>query len=152
MDVKPESAAKTLVRIEVLAMQGLVRAVLLFLFGACTIPAVPVILAITRWRQMQAAWWKKAVRIPAWGLVGMLLGVAAPFVAFWRGIADTGHMAVREWKGRWRNGIAKYLDGRPMVIPTLEQQQRLEAAITRGVIADYNAEARRHGQGIPPVD
>ena len=152
MDTIPESAARTLVRIEVLVLQGITRAVLLFCIGVLVMPIAPFVVTIARFGYAKMPWWKRFLMLPLWLLLGFVLAVIAPFTALWKGLSETRAIAVVEWKQRWRNGTAKHLDGRPMVIPTPEEERQLDVAITKSVIDDYNDEARRHGQGIPPVD
>ena len=152
MDTIPESAATTLVRIEVIVLQGILRAVLLAVAGIVLMPIAPFVVTVMRFRVAKMPWWKRLLMLPLWFVQGFLLAFIAPFSALWRGLADTIGIAAVEWRERWRNGIAKYPDGRPMSIPTPEQERLTDVAITQSVIEDYNAEAREHGQGIPPVD
>lgn len=152
MDTIPESAATTLVRIEVIVLQGILRAVLLAVAGIVLMPIAPFVVTVMRFRVAKMPWWKRILMLPLWFVLGILLAVIAPFSALWRGLSDTIGIAAVEWRERWRNGIAKYPDGSPMPIPTVEQERLVDVAITKSVIEDYNEEARQHGQGIPPID
>ena len=152
MDTIPESAATTLVRIEVIVLQGILRAVLLSVAGIVLMPIAPFVVTVMRFRVAKMPWWWRTLMIPYWFSLGILLAVIAPFSALWRGLSDTIGIAAVEWRERWRNGVAKYPDGRPMLIPTVEQERLVDVAITKSVIEDYNEEARQHGQGIPPID
>lgn len=152
MDTMPESAARTLVRIEVIVLQGILRAVLLSALAILLMPIAPFVVTIARFGYARMPWWKRLLMLPLWILLGIVLSVMAPFTSLWRGLTDTIGIAAVEWRERWRNGIAKYPDGRPMVIPTPEHERIVDVAITKSVIEDYNDEARQHGQGIPPVD
>ena len=152
MDTIPESAATTLVRIEVIVLQGILRAVLLSVAGIVLMPIAPFVVTVMRFRVAKMPWWWRTLMIPYWFSLGILLAVIAPFSALWRGLSDTMGIAAVEWRERWRNGTAKYPDGRPMLIPTVEQERLVDVAITKSVIEDYNEEARQHGQGIPPID
>ena len=152
MDTIPESAATTLVRIEVIVIQGILRAVLLAVAGIVLMPIAPFVVTVMRFRVAKMPWWWRTLMIPYWLSLRILLAVMAPFSALWRGLADTIGIAAVEWRERWRNGIAKYPDGSPMLIPTVEQERLVDVAITKSVIEDYNEEARQHGQGIPPID
>ena len=153
MDCRNESAATTLVRIEALVLQGWARAVVLCILGFVTMPIAPFALTCVRYVGARGTmpWWKRILFCPLWFLLGVVLALAAPFVALYNGIAMTKTIAVVEWAERWRCGTMRRPDGRSMVIPGDEEMRLFDVAITRSVIEDYNEEARQHGQGIPPV-
>lgn len=150
MDTIPESAATTLVRIEVLVLQGVLRTAILSASGVLLIPFAPFLMLLVRCRDSGLPWWKRGLMLPFWFIIGFLIALMAPFSALWKGLADTARIVCVEWTERWRNGTAKYPDGRQMLIPTAFHEHLVDVAITKGVIADYNQEARQHGQGIPP--
>lgn len=152
MDTIPESAATTLVRIAVLVLQGITRAVLLAMLAIVLIPIAPFIVTVARFRHSDLTWWKKSLMLPIWFVIGTLISVLSPFSTFWRGLQETRVISVVEWRERWRNGTAKTPDGKPMHIPTPEEERLFDVAITKSVIDDYNEEARMHGQGIPIAD
>lgn len=152
MDTKPESAAVSFVRIQALVMQGILRSVILAAIDIVLIPITLFALAFSKIVSPTIPWWKKLVMLPVWMVLGVLIAVISPFRALLNGIRDTYWIAKVEWKERWRNGTAKFPDGRPMIIPTPGQERMVEVSITKSVIEDYNEEARQHGQGIPPID
>ena len=154
MDCIQESAARSLVRIEVLVLQGIARAVTLFAIGLLTMPIMPFVSLSSEWRLSKnlMPWWKRILYTPLWLALGCVVAVVSPFGVLYNGLKETKAIAKVEWKERWRYGTAKRPDGSPMNIPTPEEVRLLDVAITKGVIEDYNAEARMHGQGIPPVE
>ena len=74
--------------------------------------------------------------IPYWLSLGIVLSALAPLSVLWRGLADTATIVGVEWRERWRNGVAKYPDGRPMLIP-LESERTDDGAIAQSVVEDY---------------
>lgn len=152
MDTMPESAAVSFVRIQVLVMQGLLRSVILASIGIAFMPIMPFALAGSRFFSSSITRWKKLVMFPLWMVLGAIIAVISPFRTLLNGLMDTYGIAKVEWRERWRNGTAKFPDGRPMDITTPYNERMVEVSITKGVIEDYNEEARQHGQGIPPVD
>lgn len=151
MDSKPESAAITLVRIEVLVLQGLFRAAFLFMVSAVLFPLLPFVETAARFRlhKGDVGLFKRLLLCPLWFVYGIVLAALNPFAATYKSISYTFTMAKVEWTERWRNGTAKYPDGTPMVIPGIHDELELDVAVTKGVISDYNKEALEHGQGFP---
>ena len=151
MDSKPESAATTLMRIEVLVLQGICRAAFLFLLAAVLTPLLPFVETASRFRLYKGefGFWKRLALCPKWFLYGVLLAALNPFAATYKVLSYTAAMVRVEWRERWRNGTAKYPDGTPMVIPGIHDELELDVAVTKGVISDYNKEALEHGQGFP---
>ena len=154
MDCIQESAARSLVRIEVLVLQGIARAVILFAIGLLTMPIMPFVALSSEWRLSKnlMPWWKRTLYTPVWLALGCVVAVVSPFGVLYNGLKETKVIAKVEWKERWRYGTAKRPDGSPMNTPTPEEVRLMDVAITKGVIEDYNAEAIMHGQGIPPVE
>ena len=153
MDCKNESAATTLVRIEVLVLQGLARTMLLFLFGIVVFPVAPFLYASVRLGETRETMpqWKRIALIPLWFVFGIAVSLLAPFVSMAKGIALSKTIASVEWHERWRCGVMKHPDGKPMSIPDANYLLKRDIAITQSVIEDYNEEALEHGQGIPPI-
>ena len=98
MDTIPESAATTLVRIEVIVLQGILRAVLLSVAGIVLMPIAPFVVTVMRFRVAKMPWWKRLLMLPLWFVLGILLAVIAPFASLWRGLADTIGIAAVEWR------------------------------------------------------
>lgn len=154
MDCIQESSARSLVRIEVLVLQGIARAVMLFAIGVLTMPIMPFVVLSSEWRlsKNMMPLWKRILYTPLFLVTGCVVAVVSPFGVLYNVLKETKAIAKVEWKERWRYGTAKLPNGRPMAIPTPEEERHMDFAITKGVIEDYNDEARMHGQGIPPFE
>lgn len=148
MDSVSESAATTFARMEVLAMQGVLRAGVVFLAGVVAMPFAPFALTAVRASQKGESWRKKLLCLPAWFFWGIAIAILAPFSSALSVLSATRTMVAVEWRERWRCGTALRPDGSPMRIPTEEEKRAVDAAVTLSVLRDYNDEARRHGQGI----
>ena len=113
MDCRCENAAYSLVRVETLLLQGLLRGCFLFIFGVAAIPITPFIVGYLK---CKAEWgglspWRRLLRIPNWIVVGCLYAFLIPLGAFATSIADTIQICRAEWDNRWRTGIPKNPDG-----------------------------------------
>jgi len=149
MDCKQENAAISFVRIECLAIQGALRSILMFAVMVAAIPVIPFMATGLHWRMArELPLWRKLCLMPLWFMKGIGLALASPILAAITTTAETIEMCRAEWDNRWRYGTAKHLDGTAMDIQDDESREGFEADITRGVIIDYNGEARQHGQGI----
>ena len=71
-----------------------------------------------------------------------------PFKMFLSTLADTKVIVGVEWANRWSNGRPKKPNGHPLRRRSADERERIDAAITMGVIEDYNDEAMERGQGI----
>ena len=156
MDCRLECAARTIVRMECIAIQGMVHGLFNAVLSVFAMPCVPFFYV---WGRMatqtgNAAWLKRIALSPIWLLCGIWFAFWTPIMLLVRTIADMVVVLRAEWVNRWMSGIPKNLDGTPMDIPTEEEQAILDAVIQRSVIRDYNEEAKRYGQGIdiPPVN
>ena len=143
MDTIPESTATTLVRIEAIVIQGILRAILLAAVGILIFPISPFVLTAIRFKGAGMPLWWRILMIPYWFSLGIVLSALAPLSVLWRGLADTATIVCVEWRERWRNGEAKYPDGSQMLIPT-ESGKTDALSLTKGVIEDY--------EGIQTVD
>lgn len=150
MDCKTESIVRTFIRIEVIALQGLLQGSFLSLMGIVLIPFVPFIVAFARWRVTRGSkrWLTRVMCLPMWLLSGLLFGIINPIGILFKAFADIREMAYIEWANRWMTGQPKKPNGHPLPIRSPEDQDRFDAAITMGVVRDYNDEALAHGQGI----
>lgn len=155
MDCKLEPAARSLMRIEVLAAQGIVRSIVLFLIGVLISPFYPLFYVVGRFvsTRLLMPWWKRVVFIPAWMFLGVVIAIVSPFGALWNTISTTVSICRLEWVNRWLASEPKNPDGSPMYIPTERERQLMDFANTYSVLRDYNEEAKEHGQGIdiPPL-
>ena len=153
MDCKHEPAVRTLLRIEVLVIQGLLEGAFLFLVGLAVIPLAPFIVAFGRWsvegRRGRRRLLTRLLMIPLWFLSGLLFGVIGPFGTLLNSFREVAEVARVEWANRWRTGSPKTPDGHSLRERSAEEQEMWEAAIAMSVVADYNDEARAHGQGLP---
>lgn len=153
MDCIQESAARTLLRIEVLLLQGIAVSAYSFAVGLLAIPILPIANPVLKimyngYLTKPVRWWAMPVYLPVWILQGLWDGILYPFKAFINAATATIAICKAEWRERWRNGTLKNPDGTAMVIPDDEDEELVEAAITKSVLDDYNDEARQHGQGI----
>ena len=154
MDCKTESAVRTFIRIEVVILQGLLHGIFLSLIGVVLIPIVPFIVAFARWRaiRVSAGWLSGIICLPWWLLSGLLFGIINPIGILFKAVADISEVAHIEWMNRWMAGQPKKPNGHPLPIRSPEDRDRFDAAITMGVVQDYNEEAIAHGQGIDLED
>ena len=150
MDCKMENAAYSFVRIECLALQGACQSVLVLLFRLVAIPFMPFVLMVVKWSLAKGMmpWWKRTLMIPFWFFQGIVYALVSPFHFFFSMLSDTVEICRFEWENRWRTGVPKRQDGHPLDIRPPEELARDDLYTTLGVIADYNEEARRYGQGI----
>lgn len=150
MDRKIESEVQTLLRIEVLFGQGLLRGLSLAALGVLLIPFVPFVWTSERWRAARGMIGRirRAMFILPWFVIGIVFAVFAPFGMFAKAMADTIEIVRAEWKGRGIIGSPKTPDGKPLVIRSAEDKAKLDAAIRETVIEDYNEEAKEYGEGI----
>lgn len=150
MDCKPDSILKTFLRMEVLALQGIVRAALLFVGGIVAIPIIPFVVAFGRWdtNKRLHGFAMRLLLFPSWVLSGIVFAFANPFKMFLSTLADTKVIVGMEWANRWSNGRPKKPNGHPLRRRSADERERIDAAITMGVIEDYNDEAMERGQGI----
>lgn len=150
MDCKTESAVRTFIRIEVIILQGLLRGIFLSLIGVVLIPFVPFFVAFARWRvsRRNKRWLTRVLCLPMWLLSGFLFGLINPIGILFKSLADMKAIARVEWMNRWMTGKPKKPNGHPLQIQSPEERERFDAAITMGVVRDYNDEAIANGQGI----
>ena len=154
MDCKTESAIRTFIRIEVIILQGLLHGTFLSLMGIFLIPVVPFVVAFARWRVTRGGkrWLTRVMCLPMWFLSGLILGLLNPMGILLKAFADIYEVSRTEWKNRWMTGQPKKPNGHPLTIRSPEESEMLDAAITMGVVRDYNEEAIAHGQGIDLED
>ena len=154
MDCKTENAVRTYIRIEVIVLQGLLQGLFLSLMGFVLIPFVPFFVAFVRWKVTKGSkrWFTRVVCLPMWFLSGFLFGVINPIGILLKTFTDIKEITRVEWQNRWMTGKPKKPNGHPLPIRSPDEQERLDAAITMGVVRDYNEEAIAHGQGIDLED
>lgn len=113
MGSKTESAWRTLLRIEVLALQGMFYVSLRSLFGAVMIPAI--FLAAfwdnCKWGFRDRPWWIALLMLVPWLLVAALDAVSTPFVAFGKGMRDIMVVGKAEWDAGYTS--AEESNGQP---------------------------------------
>ena len=152
MDCKLESAALSLMRIECIAIQGVLSG---FINGILSVLAMPFIPFTYSWRRArETGGFKGIAMFPLFFVFGIWVALSSPFRVLIGNVRSLCGVARTEWANRWMASIPKKPNGRPLYIPTAEEDALLDAAIFRSVIRDYNEEAKRHGQGldIPPLD
>ena len=147
---KQENTARTLVRMEVIILQGLLMGIIQFVIGIATIPVMPFAVMCNRWRaDVGHGFFARVCHLPLWFLSGCLYAVIAPFETTRKTIADLRAVVSAEWATRNLEDNPLKPNGHPLQMPTAEQRAIRHLAHTLWVIRDYNGEARRFGQGLP---
>ena len=151
MDCKTESAVRTCLRIEVIVIQGLTEGLLGAVLAVVLAPTAPFVLAARAFwtSRKRLRLWRRILMLPWWWVRGLLMGVSLPFVILYEAVVGVLEVARVEWATRWMSGEPKKPNGHPMPIRSTEEETLIDLAVMRGVIKDYNGEARRHGQGLP---
>jgi hypothetical protein len=148
---KKENAAKTLVRIEAIILQGVFMGLLLLAMSIVIVPAVPFAVGFNRWvvAAPHTHFLTRFLMMPLWMLSGCLLAVMMPIRIVARTLDDIKNIAAMEWAMRKLPDEAKKPNGHPLKMPSIDERRARDIAQTIGVIKDYNGEARMHGQGLP---
>ena len=136
MECKPESTAVTLLRIQVIAMQGLIRSVVMFLFWTLMFPFSPFFYAVHRFRNNPNGE-STAVRVLKFPLAlvfGIVSAAAIPFIDSFGSLAMTARIVRAEWSNRAISGTPKMPDGKQMDI----QGGSRDGATMMDVIGDYD--------------
>ena len=135
MDCRLESAARTLVRIECLALQGILK----ILFSLLSIPFIPFLYVFVRAIETKGILklWKRILLSPCWLLQGIAFAVISPFSIVWSNISLLKTVIWAEWVNRWTASIPKQPNGRPMEILSDYEKQYLDKAIAERVLKDY---------------
>ena len=118
MDCKPESAAVTMLRIECLVFQGIIRSVLMFVFWVVMFPIAPVfyLVEFIRYNTGRMPLWKLILKTPVVLFMGVLAAAMLPFVEAVENIGMTFKIARAEWRNRNISGTPKHPDGTLMNI------------------------------------
>lgn len=150
---KEENAAKTLVRIEAIILQGLLMGLLLSAVGVALSPIVPVVVGCRRWRAERKTRHLATclLLLPLWMLSGCFYAMLNPLNILKKTVADLPAVVAVEWKCRTEEGSPKKPNGHPLVLPTAEYRAAVDAAAVYVVYRDYFEEARESGQG-PSLD
>ena len=102
MESRTESAWRTLLRIEVVCLQGMFYVILRSLFGAVMIPAI--FLADfwdnCKWGFRDRPWWIALLMLVPWLALALLQAVLVPFNSFGKGLVDIIKVANAEWRAR----------------------------------------------------
>lgn len=151
MDCKLENAARSMVRIECLLLQGFLYGVWRAVCAVLFMPFIPYVYLVSRFLGFAPTgrWLVRIVLIPYWIVVGIMVAVVSPFKQFWKVIADMWYVTRSEWVNRWRASTPKKPNGKPLYIMDDYERTMLDYAVIESVIKDYNAEAKFYGQGIP---
>lgn len=139
MDCKLEMAARSLVRIEVLALQGLLYCVVSSLMAVLQMPWLPFREILNRAVTIRGrvVWLKCLLVVPVWFAVGVCKAVANPIMVAYDVLIRIGKVVQAEWENRWMASIPKKLNGCPMKIPTPLDRAILDEVIEQSVIRDY---------------
>ncbi|MGN0130688.1 MAG: hypothetical protein ACI4CE_07370 [Methanomethylophilus alvi] len=148
---KRENTAKTLVRIEAIVLQGLLMGMFLTAMGIVMIPVMPFVVVYNRWRaeKKRHRFITRVWLTPFWFVSGIMYSLLSPIGIVWKTVADIRTVVAVEWATRTLDGEPKKPNGHPIELPTAYERERRDLAKTVGVIRDYNAAARAHGQGLP---
>ena len=112
MDCKPEPAARTFCRITLLAIEGMIAAVLRLLIGILLIPFNIVTRSIGEARQFFGGW--RWMMLPLAVCIGVWRAVINPFVICITTLRDGVEICAEEWRGRWLAAVPKKPDGTPI--------------------------------------
>jgi len=155
MDCKLEPAARTLLRIECLMMQGFLKGLLSSILSVLFTPFIPFVVMGGRWRMAteRRGFLMRLLICPWWLLIGIGMAIATPFLRLWHCYRDVVDVCEAEWVNRWEASVPKMPDGHPYPIEDAADRNS-DLAVTLGVLKDYNEEAKRFGQGIdiPPIE
>lgn len=113
MDCKQEPAARTFCRITLLAIEGLLMALLRLAVGIMLIPIHCVMMAVEESMRLHGWRW---VCVPFSVVKGMAKSIVFPFVDVRHTLGDTIEICKAEWKMRWRYAKPKMPDGTPIEI------------------------------------
>lgn len=150
MSAKHESMAATLMRIEVIILQGLCYTAAMFAIGLMLMPLAPIVVPFHRWRATRGRlrFITRVLLLPLWSVGGALYGLLSPFAFLITTMSELRTVVVVEWAARKAVGNPKKPNGHPLEIRTAEEKAALDLAMTMSVVKDYNAEARSYGQGL----
>lgn len=139
MDCKPESAARTLLRIECLVLQGIVHCVLRVSLTVLTMPFIPFLVMFGRMITADGRWkWVKRLLLPpGWFIFGLWLALIAPFAVIAQEVMDLWLVTKIEWVNRWRGGHPKLPNGKPLGFPEYGDEELITEAIEESVMRDY---------------
>ena len=142
MDCMPESAARSLVRIECILLQGAFNGFLNLFICLFILPSIPIMYILKRISVERGSngLIKMSLMIPVWIMNGIMVMVSMPFVIVCDTMISMYGVARSEWKNRWRAGKPKRPDGKPIEPMTEYEERLLENAITMSVIRDYGQE------------
>lgn len=150
MDCKHESAVRTLIRIEALAIQGVLYSAVVFCLAVIAIPLVPFSTAVSGWRHLSNPAIKhKLIRLPLWFGFGILAALSTPFILLAQSIRNIWQVSKTEWVTRWTTGLPKRADGKPAYVLSQRDKDAIDLAVTVGVLKDYNEDAKALGDGLP---
>lgn len=112
MDCKPESAARTLCRISLIAIQGVLHGIVSFLLALLFIPGTFAIVVHTEVRARSG--WAVILLFPWFLVEGILGALLSPFVVLWKHWHDIREVVAIEWRARWLAASPKKPDGEPI--------------------------------------
>ncbi len=148
---KREKAAKTLVRMEAIAIQGVLMGAAQTMLAMLLMSFAPFVIAGRRWRAetKERNLAVCVLMLPLWFVAGGLFAVTMPLVALASAASDLRAVMRVEWASAVEDGQPLSPSGHPVELPDPDLRAALDADCTLGVIRDYNAEARVFGQGLP---
>ena len=112
MDCKPESAARTLCRISLIAIQGVLHGIVFLLLAMLFIPATFALVVHTEVRARSG--WAVILLFPWFLVEGIFGALLSPFVVLWKHWRDLLEVVAIEWRARWLAASPKKPDGEPI--------------------------------------
>ena len=137
MDCKLEHASRSLVRIEVILLQGLFHALVSSVALIMAIPIVPFCLTYVRMSNEKGKGTiEKMIIIPWWFIQSILIAVTAPILNMVDSYVSMKEVARMEWTNRWRASHPKKPNGHPLIRQEGEREF-LDRAVEISVLNDY---------------
>lgn len=152
MDCKLEPTSRSLVRIECILLQGIVRGTIELAISFLAMPFIPF--NYSRRRVKGNGLVKELLKFPLFLCFGVFVALSFPFRGLMRNCKLLWDIAETEWTNRWMASTPKKPNGRPLYIPTAEEDALFEAAIFRSVIRDYGEKGngKEQRKAITPVN
>lgn len=149
MDCKLEHASRTLVRIEAIEAQGIVRNFLTFPMMVLMIPITPFL--ITRHRYMEEkdklSWLKMILFIPCWFVFSILIAFTIPFQFIADSVLSLWMVAKFEWNTRWAASNPKKPNGEPIAPFEMMDKRQIDETVFESIVKDYPEEAETYLNG-----
>lgn len=145
MDCKPEPAARTLLRMECIAVQGICRAVVLAGIDVVFIPLNTVAFVLERvfgaWTSPDINRFVECLRrfavSPIWLVQAILHSLWLPFHTLYGNLKYIGPVVKCVWVNRWQAAAPKKPNGAPLKPHSIDFEYYLTARIFDGLFREY---------------